>query len=75
MIDRTQPVHPQIATVLRARIADGTYAPGTRMPGVVALASEFDVAVSTVHRAVAALRADGLVVTWSGRGTFVVGHD
>lgn len=75
MIDRTRPVHPQLAHILRARIADGTYPAGERMPGVVALASEFDVAVSTVHRAVAALRAEGLVVTWSGRGSFVAPYD
>ncbi|RSR99561.1 GntR family transcriptional regulator [Streptomyces sp. WAC04189] len=71
MIDRTQPVHPQIATIMRQRIADGTYPAGSRVPGVVALSAEFDVAVSTVHRAMAALREEGLIITWSGRGSFV----
>ena len=71
MIDRTQPVYPQLVSILRARITVGTYASGSRMPAVLAVASEFDVAASTVQRAFAALRADGLIITWSGRGSFV----
>jgi len=71
MIDRTRPVYPQILDVLRQRITAGTYAPGDRMPAVLDVASEFDVAASTVQRAFAALRAEGLIITWSGRGSFV----
>ncbi|MBA2813054.1 winged helix-turn-helix transcriptional regulator [Streptomyces sp. KM273126] len=71
MIDRTQPVYPQLERILRARITDGTYAPGSRMPAVLTVASEFDVAAPTVQRAFAALREDGLIITWSGRGSFV----
>ncbi|WP_229840257.1 GntR family transcriptional regulator [Streptomyces brasiliensis] len=72
MVDRTQPVYPQILDILRARIRSGTYPPGSRMPSVLAVATEFDVAASTVQRAVAALRDEGLIVTWSGRGSHVV---
>ncbi|MFF5760767.1 winged helix-turn-helix domain-containing protein [Streptomyces longwoodensis] len=72
MIDRTQPLHPQIAEALRKRIADGTYPVGSRLPGVVELSAEFDVAVSTVHRAVATLREEGRIETWSGRGSYVL---
>lgn len=71
MIDRQRPVHPQIAEILRRRIASGEYPSGSRLPGVVDLAAEWDVAVATISKAVAALRAEGLVYTWSGRGTFV----
>ncbi|MET7296334.1 winged helix-turn-helix domain-containing protein [Streptomyces griseoloalbus] len=75
MIDRTQPVYPQLVRILRARITDGTYAPGSRMPAVLAVATEFDVAASTVQRAFAALREEGLIITWSGRGSFVADQD
>ncbi|MFI6358869.1 GntR family transcriptional regulator [Streptomyces sp. NPDC050743] len=71
MIDRTQPVYPQIREILRARIRAGEYAPGTGMPSVLVVAAEFDVAASTVQRAMADLRADGLIITWSGRGSHV----
>ncbi|MGW2930477.1 GntR family transcriptional regulator [Streptomyces sp. NPDC001156] len=71
MIDRTQPVYPQILGILRARIRAGTYPPGSGMPSVLRVASEFDVAASTVQRAMAALRAEGLIITWSGRGSHV----
>ncbi|MFG3657027.1 GntR family transcriptional regulator [Streptomyces sp. NPDC047706] len=71
MIDRTQPVYPQLVSILRTRITDGTYTSGSRMPAVLTVASEFDVAASTVQRAFAALRAEGLIITWSDRGSFV----
>jgi DNA-binding GntR family transcriptional regulator len=71
MIDRTQPVYPQILDVLRSRIRAGEYPPGTGMPSVLAIATEFEVAASTVQRAMAALRAEGLIITWSGRGSHV----
>ncbi|MGW0628902.1 winged helix-turn-helix domain-containing protein [Streptomyces sp. NPDC002758] len=71
MIDRTRPVYPQILEILRARIRDGAYPPGSDMPSVLDVAAEFDVAASTVQRAMAALRAEGLIITWSGRGSHV----
>jgi DNA-binding GntR family transcriptional regulator len=71
MIDRTQPVYPQVRDVLRERIRSGEYPPGADMPSVLAVATEFDVAASTVQRAMAELRAEGLIVTWSGRGSHV----
>ncbi|MEU3097810.1 GntR family transcriptional regulator [Streptomyces sp. NPDC006967] len=48
--------------------------PGQRaahLPGTVALAAEFDVSQSTASRALASLRADGLVYVVSGRGYYV----
>lgn len=41
------------------------------MPGTVALAAEFDVSQSTASRALASLRAEGLVYVVSGRGYYV----
>lgn len=62
---------PQVADELRRRIESGTYASGERFPAVVDLAAEFDVAASTVQKAVAALRAEGKLRTVLGQGSFV----
>jgi GntR family transcriptional regulator len=61
----------QLLAILRERIGDGTYAPGKRLPSLVALEEEFGLNAKTVKKAVDQLRADGLVVTSPGRGTFV----
>ncbi|TDD13440.1 GntR family transcriptional regulator, partial [Actinomadura sp. KC06] len=45
----------QITNALRQRVTDGTYAPGTRLPGEAALCAEFGVARNTVRRALSTL--------------------
>ncbi|WP_405772292.1 GntR family transcriptional regulator [Streptomyces sp. NBC_01538] len=72
-LDRGKPVWTQIADELRRRIDAGTYVPGARFPAVVDLAAEFDVAASTIQKAVAALRAEGRLRTVLGQGSFVEG--
>ncbi|MFD1828855.1 GntR family transcriptional regulator [Streptomyces desertarenae] len=74
-LDRGKPVWPQVADELRRRSDAGAYAPGSRFPAVVELASEFDVAASTVQKAVAALRGEGRLRTVLGQGSFVTGPD
>ncbi|MER7964909.1 winged helix-turn-helix domain-containing protein [Streptomyces ardesiacus] len=71
-LDRGKPVWPQVADELRRRIDAGQYPSGERFPAVVDLATEFDVAASTVQKAVAALRAEGRLRTVLGQGSFVV---
>ncbi|MEO3978747.1 GntR family transcriptional regulator [Streptomyces sp. CAU 1734] len=61
----------QVATVMRARIADGTYPPRTRVPSVLGLAGEFGVAVATAQKVHKALRDEGLIYTEPGLGSFV----
>jgi len=70
-INRAEPHWPQVAGEVRRRIEAGTYGPGERLPGTVALAAEFDVSQSTASRALASLRAEGLVYVVSGRGYYV----
>jgi len=70
-INRAEPHWPQVAEEIRRRISAGTYAPGARVPGTVALAAEFDVSQSTASRALARLRTEGVVYVVSGRGYFV----
>lgn len=66
------PVAPwrQIYALLRAQIEDGTFAPGARLPSIVDLAHTYEVALTTVRKALDRLKDDGLVVT-SPMGTFV----
>jgi GntR family transcriptional regulator len=63
----------QIADEVTAKIANGVYQPGDRLPSVQALVNEGKGAIATVHRAYQALEAEGLVRTTQGIGTTVVG--
>jgi GntR family transcriptional regulator len=61
----------QIADDLRRRIATGEWPVGKKIPSLRDLASTYDVAQLTVHTAVRVLQQDGVLVSTSGRGTFV----
>lgn len=65
----------QIADEIAAKIAEGVYAPGERLPSVQALVNEGKGAIATVHRAYQALEAEGLVRTTQGSGTTVLGPE
>ncbi|MFF0894749.1 winged helix-turn-helix domain-containing protein [Streptomyces sp. NPDC003278] len=65
------PKYREIETALRARIADGTYPPGTALPSEEALAAEFGVTRPTVRAGLAELRATDAVTVIAGRGMFV----
>ncbi|MEU2070430.1 GntR family transcriptional regulator [Streptomyces anulatus] len=70
-LDRSRPIWRQVAAIIEARVADGTYPPGSRVPGIVELSAEFDIATSTAQKALAYLRTTGVVRTELGLGTFV----
>ncbi|GAB3219295.1 hypothetical protein GCM10027447_01820 [Glycomyces halotolerans] len=57
--------------ILRKRILDGSYAPGEKIPSVAQIAEEFDLTPSTANTVVGRLRADGLIVTKHGSGSYV----
>lgn len=61
----------QIYAILEERITDGTYPPGSQLPGVLALHAEFGVAQMTARRVLTELRAAGLAQMQPGVGTFV----
>lgn len=61
----------QIAAVIVGRIDDGTYPAGTKVPSVVEISTEFGVASSTAQKVMAHLKAEGLVRSEVGLGTFV----
>jgi len=56
---------------LAAEIANGRLAPGARLPTEQEMTAALGVSRTVVREAVAALRADGLVVTRQGIGAFV----
>lgn len=60
-----------LAGQLRAAIADGTLAPGARLPASRELAGDLSVARGTVVEAYRRLSEEGLLVTNSGGGTIV----
>ncbi len=61
----------QVMARLSADIRGGRLAPGARLPTEQTLTAELGVSRTVVREAVAALRADGLVVTRRGSGAYV----
>lgn len=72
MIEGPHLKHERIAAVLAREIRSGRVRPGARLPGEVALARRFSVSRTTVRAALAALAAEGLIATRSGKGSFVL---
>jgi DNA-binding GntR family transcriptional regulator len=68
--DRPGPPWRQLAAILRDRIASGTLA--GRLPSEKTLAQEYGLAVNTVRKALAQLRAEGLIQTDRGWGSYVI---
>jgi DNA-binding transcriptional MocR family regulator len=62
----------RLAHALRRSIQSGLIAAGTRVPAERQLAETLSVSRATVTQALDELRADGLVTSTPGRGTFVV---
>ena len=69
------PLYTQLADVLREMIASGELEPRSPLPSESYLQQEHGIARGTVRMAIGVLRNEGLVVTISGRGTFVAADD
>lgn len=63
--------YQRIAQDVRGQIASGRLPAGAQLPGIKALAEEYQVAAGTVQRALTELRALGLIYSHQGRGSFV----
>ena len=72
----TAPKYQRIADALRRQIKAGEYQPGDRLPSETALLERFrsqfgTLSLPTLRQAIAVLRAEGLVESQQGIGTFV----
>jgi GntR family transcriptional regulator len=73
-LEGPEPLYEQIARILGARIADGTYSPRRRVPSEAAICEEFNVSRPTARAALQLLIQRGLIITVRGKGSFVVEH-
>ena len=62
----------EVADYVESLIRSGTLAPGARLPGERELAGQLGVAIGTVRRALAELKARQLVTTLPSKGTFIL---
>jgi GntR family transcriptional repressor for pyruvate dehydrogenase complex len=69
-LQRSTLVHG-VAEQLRHMILTGDVQPGEYLPSRKELAARFGVGISTVHEAIQALTAVGLVASHPGKGTWV----
>lgn len=70
-LDGDAPLRVQLADLVAARIADGTYPPKTAIPSGAELAAECDVSPRTATEAVKILKARGLVRGVPGKAVIV----
>jgi DNA-binding transcriptional regulator YhcF (GntR family) len=69
--DAEVPIGVQLAWALRARLRDGTLAPGQRLPGLRDLATALHINANTVRAVYQRLEHEGILVSRQGSGTFV----
>ncbi|WP_100448841.1 GntR family transcriptional regulator [Glycomyces xiaoerkulensis] len=65
------PVYQQLATILRARIGRGDWAPNRPIPSEAQLVQTYGIARETVRKGIRVLIDNGELVIVRGRGTFV----
>jgi GntR family transcriptional regulator len=67
----SHPAYVRIADEIRARISDGTYPPGSRLPTISELCGTHGVSEIVIRNAFGLLRTEGLIETRRGGGTIV----
>ncbi|MEU7926560.1 winged helix-turn-helix domain-containing protein [Micromonospora sp. NPDC049107] len=65
------PTMDELINDLLRRVEVGEFQLGSKIPSTQQLSDHYDVSVSTIHRAVAVLREQGVLVGRPGRGVFV----
>ncbi len=71
--DYKMPIYLQLREIIRNKIEDGEYMPGTAIPSENSLAQTFGINRITIRNAVDALVHEGLLRRVQGKGVFVVG--
>ena len=69
--DDTRPESVRVADAIRAQITSGELRAGDRVPSVRSLAEQFGVAEMTAQKAIEIIRAEDLIITRPGKGSFV----
>ncbi len=72
--DYKMPIYLQLREIIRNKIEDGEYMPGTAIPSENTLAQTFGINRITIRNAVDALVHEGLLRRVQGKGVFVVGN-
>ncbi|MDL4815387.1 winged helix-turn-helix domain-containing protein [Actinomadura opuntiae] len=67
-----RPLREQITSLITRRIADGTYAVGSKIPTARELARECDVSERTIAEVIRGLRESGVLRGIPGRGVYVL---
>ncbi|MEU1804341.1 GntR family transcriptional regulator [Streptomyces sp. NPDC019937] len=70
-IQRPGALYQQVAAEIRSGIAAGEYEPGAPLPSEAQLIERYQVSRPTVRKAIAALRAEGLIEVIHGKGSYV----
>ncbi len=73
-LDYRMPIYLQLREIVRSKIEEGEYLPGTAIPSENKLAETFGINRLTVRNAVDALVNEGLLQRVQGKGVFVVGN-
>ena len=71
MIDAPRSRYQQVADLIREAIQRGDYAPGAALPSQPTLAGEYGINQTSVGKAIALLRREGLVRVIKGKGAYV----
>lgn len=66
-----EPIYAQITRQIKQQILSGALRPGDALPSIRLLAKELRISVITTKRAYEELEREGLIVTQTGRGSFV----
>ena len=66
-----EPIYAQITRQIKQQILSGALRPGDALPSIRLLARELRISVITTKRAYEELEREGLIVTQTGRGSFV----
>ena len=72
-VSRSLSLYRKVAEDIKAAIAAGGYAAGTRLPSESELAERYSVSRGTIRQAFAALRADGVIASRRGARRVVIG--
>ena len=68
---REVPIYLQLIDILKAKIIDGSYHAGDRLPPIRDLALEYEVTPNTIQRAYRELEAEGFICSIAGKGSYV----